>query len=52
MTKDSITDPKTLFNKNLHFEKIDKVSALIKSKSINSVINEFRNMYSKKNILK
>ena len=50
--KDSITDPKTLFNVNLHFEKIDKVSALIKSKSINSVIKEFRNMYSKKRYLK
>ena len=49
--KDSITDPKTLFDVNLHFEKIDKVSALTKSKSINSVIKEFRNMYSKKKYL-
>ena len=47
--KDSITDPKTLFDVNLHFEKIDKVSALIKSKSINSVVREFRKMYKNKN---
>lgn len=50
--KDSITDPKTLFDVNLHFEKIDKVSALIKSNSINSVVQKFRDMYAKKNYLK
>ena len=49
--KDSITDPKTLFDVNLHFEKIDKVSALTKSKIINTVIKEFRNMYYKKKYL-
>ena len=50
--KDSITDPKTLFNENLHFEKLDKVSALIKSESVESVIKNFRKMYIDKTYLK
>ncbi len=50
--EDSITDPKTLFNENLHFEKLDKVSALIKSESVESVIKNFRKMYIDKTYLK
>jgi hypothetical protein len=46
--KDSITDPKTLFDVNLHFEKIDRVSALIKSTSIKSAVVNFRKMYTNK----
>ena len=50
--KDSITDPKTLFNENLHFEKLDKVSALTKSESVESVVEDFRKMYVDKAYLK
>ena len=50
--KDNITDPKSLFENSLHFEKIDQVSALIKSKSINSVVKNFRNIYLEKSYLK
>ena len=47
--KDNITDPKSLFENSLHFEKIEKVSALTKSKSLNLVIKNFREMYKNKN---
>ena len=33
----------------MHFEKIEKVSALTKSKSLNLVIKNFREMYKNKN---
>ena len=45
---DSITDPKTLFEVNLHFEKIDQISALKKSESVDSVIRDFRLMFVNK----
>ena len=50
--KDNITDPKSLFENSLHFEKIDNISALIKSKSIDAVIKDFRNLYINKHYLK
>ena len=50
--KDNITDPKNLFENSLHFEKSDQVSALIKSKSINSVVKNFRKLYLNKTYLK
>lgn len=43
--KDNITDPKSLFINSMHFDKIDKVSALIKSRSISSVVKNFRKLY-------
>jgi hypothetical protein len=50
--KDSISDPKTLFKVNLHFEKLDRVSALSKANSINSVVKQFRKTYLTKSFQK
>ena len=50
--KNNITDPKSLFENQLHFEKIDHVTALIKAKSIDSVVKNFRKLYVNKSYLK